>query len=148
MSYKLSNPLSPDELRRAISRNTDLHMVDVRTPGEFQGGHIHGSQNVPLNELGTHADVLAALGAPIVLVCRSGVRAHSAERLLRQAGARSIHVLDGGVLAWSDSGQALREPAASSGGFLHRTATLLGLGPQHDSTAAVEALVAADQRGP
>jgi rhodanese-related sulfurtransferase len=146
MSYKLRNPLSPDDLRHAISRKTNLHMIDVRTPGEFEGGHVEGSQNVPLNELETHADVLAKLAAPIVLVCRSGARARSAEGLLRQAGARSLHVLDGGVLAWSDAGQELREPTAPSGGLLRRTASLLGFGPQHDSTPAVEALVAADRR--
>jgi 3-mercaptopyruvate sulfurtransferase SseA len=65
---------------------------------------------------------------------------------LRQAGVRSVHVLDGGVIAWRDSGQALEKPAASSGGFLQRTASLLGLGERHDSTAVVEALIAADRR--
>ena len=127
MSYTLSNPLPAAELARALDRRTALHLIDVRTVSEFDRGHIAGSQNVPLGDLGQHAERLAQLLGAIVLVCRSGARAYAAERLLRQAGARRVHVLDGGVLAWRHTGNSLVSDPALAGGFLRKMLASVGM---------------------
>ena len=74
-------------------------LVDVRTPGEFRGGHIPGALNVPVDELPAR---LAELGGPderIVLYCRSGNRSGRAERLLRERGFQQVLDL-GPMTAW------------------------------------------------
>jgi len=75
-------------------------MIDVRSPAEFESAHIPGSYNVPLDLLPEHRDELCHLGAPIVLICRSGQRAQQAENLLRQVGLERLHVLTGGLQSW------------------------------------------------
>lgn len=63
-------------------------LVDVRSPGEFAGGHLPAALNVPLPELNTRAAELAKKGKAIVVYCASGMRSASAARVLKQAGAQ------------------------------------------------------------
>jgi phage shock protein E len=62
-------------------------LVDVRTPGEFAGGHLPGALNVPIGALDERAAELAKKGKPIVVYCASGMRSGSARRVLQRAGA-------------------------------------------------------------
>lgn len=41
-----ANAVSPSELQHLIALQPQLRILDVRTPGEFQGSHIPGSFNV------------------------------------------------------------------------------------------------------
>lgn len=81
-----------------------VRLLDVRTPGEFESVHIPGSYNVPVDLLAEHAGQMQAVQTPVVLVCQSGRRAQQADTLLRTAGLRNVHVLDGGMKAWLDAG--------------------------------------------
>lgn len=93
-----------EELREFLDSGTDLRVIDVRTPGEFESMHIPGSYNVPLDLLRENRDELVDHLDDVVLVCRSGQRAAQAEDVLRQAGSRNIRVLAGGVSAWEGLG--------------------------------------------
>ncbi|MFN8525811.1 MAG: rhodanese-like domain-containing protein [Chloroflexota bacterium] len=96
----LVGPTHLDNLVRAGR----VRVLDVRSPAEYQSVHIPGSVNLPLDELPRHRDHIAAIAGPIVLVCRSGTRAREAELRLLEAGARDVHVLDGGLLGWEGAG--------------------------------------------
>lgn len=86
----------------------DVVVLDVRSPAEFASEHIPGSFNVPLDQLPEHAAHLRdTLAKPVVLVCRSGVRAQQAEQALMARGCTSLHILDGGVGAWEAAGRPL-----------------------------------------
>ena len=61
-------------------------IVDVRTPGEFQGGHVVGSKNIPLQEVGSKVNKLKKLNKPIVLCCASGNRSGQATDFLKSKG--------------------------------------------------------------
>ncbi len=63
-----------------------LTVVDVRTPGEFMGGHVAGSINIPLQEIQERLDEIKALPQPIVLCCASGNRSGQATYFLKQQG--------------------------------------------------------------
>jgi rhodanese-related sulfurtransferase len=92
-------------LRRMLDAGRGPRMLDVRTPGEFETGHIPGAYNVPLDLLREHrAELLAHLDDEVVLVCRSGARATQAGQTLAQAGLPNLKVLDGGILAWQAVG--------------------------------------------
>jgi rhodanese-related sulfurtransferase len=79
-------------------------LLDVREPAEFEALHIPGAYNVPLHLLREHRSELRQHLDQVVLVCRSGMRAGQAERLLTGIGVSNVHVLDGGVLAWEAAG--------------------------------------------
>jgi phage shock protein E len=68
-------------------------LVDVRTPQEFNAGHIEGAINIPLHELRQRIDELGSPDEPIVLYCRSGNRSHQAEVYLEGQGFENVYDL-------------------------------------------------------
>lgn len=72
-------------------------IVDVRTPGEFNGGNVRGSINIPLQEIEKRMDELKSLKQPLVLCCASGGRSGQARGYLAQQG---IECYNGG--SWLD----------------------------------------------
>lgn len=92
------------ELQRMMLDDPATRILDVRTGGEFDGVHIGGSYNVPLDTLGEHARDLADVEHPVVLVCKSGARADQAHTTLTGAGKQRLHLLDGGLDAWIAGG--------------------------------------------
>ena len=65
-------------------------IIDVRTQGEYQGGHIKGSINIPLNTLNNNVSRLKK-GKPIITCCASGMRSASAKGILRSKGFEDVH---------------------------------------------------------
>ncbi|TAE88302.1 MAG: rhodanese-like domain-containing protein [Bacteroidetes bacterium] len=61
-------------------------IVDVRTPGEFMGGNVANSINIPLQELEERIDELKNLPQPLILCCASGGRSAQATYYLSQRG--------------------------------------------------------------
>ena len=66
--------------------NSEYTVVDVRTPMEFQGGHVAGSINIPLNEVPHRVEELQKLKQPLVLCCASGGRSGQAAAYLSGMG--------------------------------------------------------------
>lgn len=60
-------------------------LIDVRSEGEYSGGHIDGATNIPIDRL---ADSLAQIkkDKPVIVYCAAGVRAGRAATLLANAG--------------------------------------------------------------
>jgi len=82
-------------------------VIDVREDSEFRGqlGHLPGANLIPLRMLASRAPELAVgKEAPIVVVCRSGVRSTTAAAILTGLGFEDVSNLKGGMLAWQDSG--------------------------------------------
>ncbi|MFN0074736.1 MAG: rhodanese-like domain-containing protein [Chloroflexota bacterium] len=96
------------EVEPLLRQGAGVRLIDVRSPAEFESEHIVGSYNVPLGVLPEHRQELRHIGAPIVLVCRSGNRARQAEQLLRDIGLARLHVLVGGLQGWETAGLHLK----------------------------------------
>lgn len=73
------------EMEKIIAENLGT-IVDVRTYGEFIGGNVAGSINIPLNEIPARMEELKALKAPLILCCASGGRSGQAQNYLSQNG--------------------------------------------------------------
>lgn len=105
----LAPVLQPRDLEELLASRTDIRLLDVRTPGEFESAHIAGAYNVPLDALPEHAAEIAAdAHTEFVLICQSGARARKAEEALRASGLGRLHVLDGGMNAWLAAGRPCR----------------------------------------
>jgi phage shock protein E len=74
-------------------------LVDVRSPGEFAGGHIDGALNVPVGEIGDRASEIGPPDKPVVLYCASGARSAAAARMLRAKGFLNVKNL-GAMARW------------------------------------------------
>ena len=75
-------------------------LLDVRTSEEYQGGHIPGSQNVPLQLLGAEDIVAAPKDTPLFVYCHSGARSSQAVRLLARMGYANAKNI-GGIAAYT-----------------------------------------------
>jgi phage shock protein E len=60
-------------------------IVDVRTKGEFAGGNIRGSVNIPLDVLAANLSKLKK-DKPVITCCASGMRSASAKAMLQANG--------------------------------------------------------------
>lgn len=100
------NAITTEALTRRLSQPGGVTILDVRTPGEFHGGHIPGAVNVPVDQLGGYTEKIAQVDPELILVCQSGGRADTAQRRLAGAGARRGQVLTGGMGAWNSAGGA------------------------------------------
>lgn len=96
--------LRPAEVADLLGHRPNVRLLDVRTPGEYETAHIRGAYNVPLDTLGEHAQEIATVADPIILICQSGQRARKAEDALKRNGMANLHVLDGGVNGWIAAG--------------------------------------------
>ena len=65
-------------------------IIDVRTVGEFQSGHINGAKNIPLQELRTKLNQLKK-DETYILCCASGARSGSATRILKNEGFENVY---------------------------------------------------------
>ncbi len=69
----------------------ELFLVDVRTPEEFQKGHIPGATLIPVDELRSRLDELPR-GRRIATYCQVGQRGYLATRILKQAGFDVVNI--------------------------------------------------------
>ena len=74
-------------------------LLDVRTTGEYAGGHIPGSRNVPLDSLAQVNDLVEDKSTPIFVHCFSGSRSRQATAILQQMGYGNVKNI-GGISAW------------------------------------------------
>jgi len=65
-------------------------IIDVRTKGEYAGGHIRGSVNIPLDKLVSNLNKLKK-NKDIITCCASGSRSASAKGILTSHGFTNVH---------------------------------------------------------
>ena len=92
---------------------TDLHLLDVREPEEWQAGHIAGSQHIPLGQLRERLGDVPK-DQTILTVCRHGNRSEAAARGLRTLGY-TVENLEGGATAWARAGLPLEADGGGPG---------------------------------
>lgn len=66
-------------------------ILDVRTKGEYAGGHIKNSINIPLDQLGGDMAKLKDKNKTIITCCASGMRSASAKSILKSAGYSDVY---------------------------------------------------------
>ena len=66
-------------------------ILDVRSKGEFAGGHIKGSINIPVDQLANNLSKLKDKNKTIITCCASGMRSGSAKTILLNNGYTHVH---------------------------------------------------------
>jgi phage shock protein E len=74
-------------------------LLDVRTSGEYNGGHIDGALNIPVGDLQSRLGELGSKDRAIVVYCASGGRSARASKMLRAKGFNEVHDL-GSIRNW------------------------------------------------
>lgn len=85
-----------------------LVVLDIRTPEEFDSGHIAGAGNLDFYEP-DFAESLDSLDKdlPYFVYCRSGNRSATAIETMKDLGFTEVYELDGGVVTWFEAGYPL-----------------------------------------
>lgn len=89
------------EYQDVLIREVDHILLDVRTPLEYNSGHIENALNIPLDLLPDVAmQQLSNRNEPILIYCRSGRRAEAAAQILHGMGYSDLRILEGGYEAY------------------------------------------------
>ncbi len=97
-----SRRCSVDDLRETLNRAPDTVVLDIRGPGEWEGGHIENAVHVPLIELEQRLDDVPR-GEHVRMICGSGYRSLIANSLLERHGIDPLVDVRGGMSAWNAS---------------------------------------------
>lgn len=95
--------IAPAQYQQQFAQAAAPHLLlDVRTPEEFNSGHIPGAVNISVETL---ADRLSEVprDQPVVVYCRSGNRSATAAQILAEAGYADVYDL-GGITTWAAQG--------------------------------------------
>ncbi|MCT4781949.1 MULTISPECIES: rhodanese-like domain-containing protein [Exiguobacterium] len=96
--------VSTGELKRKISEEQNIQLLDVREPQEYRGGHIQQAKNVPLSGfLRAHAQYPKEKDRPVYVICQSGMRSQRAAVMLQKAGYTDVYSVKGGMSFWRES---------------------------------------------
>jgi len=95
---------------KLLRENQDIVLLDVRTPQEFEAGHVRGAQNIDF----LNTDFLEKIsqldrGKHYVVYCRSGRRSGAATAQMSSLGFSNITDVDGGIVAWKEASLPLEE---------------------------------------
>lgn len=66
-------------------------VIDVRTAGEFKGGHYDGAINIPLDKITNNLTKIQAYNSAVVVYCASGMRSAAAARILKNNGIEAYN---------------------------------------------------------
>ncbi|MDH5644276.1 MAG: rhodanese-like domain-containing protein [Gemmatimonadota bacterium] len=91
--------ISVEALAAMRNAGRDVVVIDVRSPKEYEDGHIEGAVNVPVEEV--EAGVFVPKGKSVVTACgKGGGRSDRAAAALSRMGVEDVHALCGGTNAW------------------------------------------------
>ncbi len=85
MRFALENRKTMQNIIEKIKANQGT-LLDVRSKMEFDGDHINGAINIPLDILETRIQEIQELPKPVVVYCMSGGRSSIATSVLQQNG--------------------------------------------------------------
>ena len=86
-----------------LSDKSTFTLIDARSPEEFESSHVDGAINIPHSALADKRTLLPEdLDEPIVIYCKSGVRAGKLADSVRELGYRNVKVLPSRQLMFYD----------------------------------------------
>ncbi|HUW50953.1 MAG TPA: rhodanese-like domain-containing protein [Sulfuricella sp.] len=104
------NEIDVHGLHSLLSEKKKFALVDVRGDNEVAYGVIEGAQHLPLHLLPIKADELDK-NTHTVFYCRSGARSAQACAFMAARGHDNVYNLQGGIMAWMQSGLSLAKVA-------------------------------------
>jgi len=97
------NPI--DFQKQLVQDDSSVLLLDVRTPEEFEGGHIQNAINLDYNHSNFESQISNLDKSKKVFVyCLSGGRSSAAVSALEQKGFTNVAELEGGMMAWRNAG--------------------------------------------
>jgi rhodanese-related sulfurtransferase len=93
--------IAPEELKSLLESKSDIVVLDVREPWEYDAAKIEGSKHIPMGDIPAKFNQELDPEGHIVVVCHHGVRSMNVTAWLRQQGFEKAQSLAGGIDRWS-----------------------------------------------
>ena len=94
--------LSPAEFEMQLKASPDKNIVDVRTKGEYQSGHLSNAVLIDYNKSDFKNQVMGLdKNKPVFVYCAGGGRSRGAAKVLTELGFKQVYDLKGGINAWA-----------------------------------------------
>ncbi len=102
----MERTITREELGAKTERGDDFVLVDAPSPRYYEGAHLPGAVNLPLESIGEAYNVLPNKGAEIVVYCMSpdGATSDETVRELVEMGYENVRHYAGGRQDWIDAG--------------------------------------------
>ena len=97
MDYEITT----DELSKLQQAGSDVILLDVREPWEFDTARIAGSKHIAMGDVPARFNQELDPEEHIVVVCHHGVRSMNVTAWLRQQGFEKVQSLQGGIDRWA-----------------------------------------------
>lgn len=103
-SNQENNSLQATEFSQKLEQTKDAQLVDVRTPGEFQNGHLKNAMNIDWKS-DDFSEKATALDKekPVFVYCMSGPRSNAAASKLKEMGFKNVYEMQGGMMKWRNA---------------------------------------------
>lgn len=93
--------ITATEMQGKITAEPNITVIDVRTPGEFEKGHVANALNIDWNG----ADFAAQIAKidttkPVIIYCQSGGRSAKAAEKMMSMGFSYLYEMEGGMMKW------------------------------------------------
>lgn len=100
--------LSPDEFEKQLNADS-IQILDVRTPGEYNSGHIKKALQADWNDQTEFSRRIAYvdMAKPVYIYCLAGGRSAAAADKMRKMGYANVYELKGGINAWKAANKPL-----------------------------------------
>jgi len=96
-----NNLVSANKFSEIISNDKSVIIIDVRTPDEFNKGHLKNSLNVNWFDENFDENLnIFSKDLPVMVYCLSGGRSSKANERIKSLGFKNVYELDGGILEW------------------------------------------------
>lgn len=98
--------IGPEEFEKVLNDLSDPQLIDVRTPDEYEMGHLSGAKLIDFREkdFKTKMSTLDKT-RPVLVYCAVGGRSGKAADMLKEMGFSQVYDLEGGINAWSGTGK-------------------------------------------
>jgi rhodanese-related sulfurtransferase len=93
--------IAPEDLNSLLESESDIVVLDVREPWEFETAKIAGSKHIPMGDIPARFNQELDPEKHIVVVCHHGVRSMNVTAWLRQQGFEKVQSLRGGIDRWA-----------------------------------------------
>ena len=98
--FKMPEGLKEIEVEHLDTKNSNAKIIDVRTEGEYEKGHIDNSVNIPLSQIRKHIEDYGKEDE-ILLICATGHRSRAAAKNFLENGYQNVSHLKGGMMSYN-----------------------------------------------
>ena len=93
---------------KALGKEQQALLVDIREPKEYASGHIKGAINLPLRSLTDNLDRLTKT-RPVILYCSTGYRTAMGVMALQMLGYDNVRGFPPSIEGWKAAGEELEK---------------------------------------